>query len=164
VILCTGVSDAYSLFNGWDAYVGRSLFWCLACDGYECKGTRVVVLGHTNTAAVEALQLQRFTTKLMVLTNSEMCGIDAAYQTCLRRANIPLVHDRITTVHGTDGRFEALYTAGGLCLRLDRLFCQPEMTPQTHLARELGVRLSPEGSICVDTEQITNISGVYAAM
>jgi thioredoxin reductase len=29
VILCTGVADHYACFAGWEACVGRSLFWCL---------------------------------------------------------------------------------------------------------------------------------------
>jgi len=38
VILCTGVIDHYPHFDGWQAYVGRSMFWCITCDGYGCKG------------------------------------------------------------------------------------------------------------------------------
>jgi len=36
-------------------------------------------------------------------------------------------------------------------------------TPQTRLAEDLGVRLSKNGYIAVDTEQKTSVPGIYAA-
>jgi len=35
VVLATGVVDHYPRFEGWESYVGTSLFWCITCDGYE---------------------------------------------------------------------------------------------------------------------------------
>lgn len=163
VILCTGVIDHYPHFDGWEEYVGRSMFWCITCDGYGCKMARVVVTGNTNAAAAEALQLQRFTDKISVLTNSQECWIDETFQARLRKHHIPLIHDKIDSAIGRDGRFEALCTKSGRRIELDQLFCQHGATPQSQLARDLGVRVSPEGYIEVDTEQRTNIPGVYAA-
>ncbi len=163
VILCTGVIDHYPHFDGWEEYVGRSMFWCITCDGYGCKMARVVVAGNTNAAAAEALQLQRFTDRISVLTNSQDCWIDEKFQARLKQRHIPLIHDKIDSAIGRDGQFEALCTKSGRRIELDQLFCQHGATPQSQLARALGVKLSPEGYIEVDTEQKTNIPGVYAA-
>lgn len=163
VIVCTGVIDHYSHFNNWDEYVGRSMFWCITCDGYGCKGARVVVTGNTNAAAAEALQLQRFTHQITVLTDSHECYIDETFQQRLRTHNIPLIHDKIDYAQGRDGQFEAICTKKGQRIELDQLFCQHGATPQTKLAEQLGVLLSREGYICVDTEQKTNVGGVFAA-
>jgi thioredoxin reductase (NADPH) len=161
--LCTGVIDHYSHFDGWDEYVGRSMFWCITCDGYGCKDARVVVTGTTNAAASEALQLQRFTNHLTVLTDSHECYIDEQFQQRLRKHNIPLVHDKIDRAVGHDGQFEAIYTKSGQRIELDQLFCQHGATPLTKLAKDLGVTITAEGYICTDVEQKTNIPGVYAA-
>lgn len=163
VIICTGVVDHYPHFEGWEAYVGRSMFWCITCDGYGCKMARVVVTGNTNQAALEALQLRRFTQRISVLTNSQHCYIDDTFQERLKRYAIPLIHDKIDTVIGHDGQFEAIITKGGQRIELDQLFAQHGATPQSRLARDLGVQLTREGYICVDTEQKTNIPGVFAA-
>jgi len=163
VILCTGVLDHYPHFDGWDAYVGRSMFWCITCDGYSCKGERVVVAGNTNETAAEALQLQRFTDRLTVLTDSQECEISQAFQERLKRAGIPLIHDKIASVEGHDGRFEAICTKSGRRIELDQLFSQQGATPQTKLAEDLGVELSQQSYIMTDTEQKTNVPGVYAA-
>jgi thioredoxin reductase (NADPH) len=163
VIICTGVIDHYPHFEGWEEYVGRSMFWCITCDGYGCKGARVVVIGHTNEAASEAMQLQRFTDKLTVLTNSHEYAITPTFEERLKNANIPLIRDKIDYVIGQDGMFEAICTQGGLRLELDQLFCQQGATPQAKLAVDLGVDLSDLGYIETDTEQKTNVPGVFAA-
>jgi thioredoxin reductase (NADPH) len=163
VILCTGVIDHYSHFEGWDEYVGRSMFWCITCDGYGCKDACVVVTGNTNAAASEALQLQRFTDRITVLTDSHDCYIDDEFQRRLRQHNIELIHDKIDAAIGRDGQFEAICTKGGRRIELDQLFSQHGATPQTKLAQQLGVLLCREGYICVDSEQKTNVAGVYAA-
>jgi thioredoxin reductase (NADPH) len=163
VILCTGVIDHYPHFNGWDEYVGRSMFWCITCDGYGCKGARVVVAGNSDASAAEAMQLRRFTDKLTVLTDSQECNISEKFQERLRRAGIPLIHDKIAEVIGEHGHFEAICTRGGRRIELDQLFSQQGATPQSKLAVDLGVRLSPSGYIETDTEQKTNVPGVYAA-
>jgi thioredoxin reductase (NADPH) len=163
VVIATGVIDHYPHFDGWDEYVGRSMFWCITCDGYACKGERVVVIGHTNDAAAEAMQLRRFTDQLTILTNSQECDIDAEFEARLGQAGIPLLHDKIDYVVGQGGYFQQLHTREGRCIELDQLFAVQGQTPQSDLARQVGVELSPRGYITVDTEQRTNVLGVFAA-
>jgi thioredoxin reductase (NADPH) len=164
VILCTGVIDHYPHFDGWEEYVGRSMFWCITCDGYASRGMRIVVLGNTNEAVSEAMQLSRFTDRLTVLTNTqEPCEVSPEFQKRLERRGIPLICDKIEQVDGRDGQFEALYTMGGQRIELDRLFNQQGATPQSKLADDLGVELSEQGYIQTDTEQKTNVPGVFAA-
>jgi thioredoxin reductase (NADPH) len=163
VILCTGVIDHYPHFEGWEEYVGRSMFWCITCDGYGCKGARVVVLGCTNAAAAVAMQLRRFTNQVTVLTNSDRCEIADGFRRRLESADVPLIEDKISAAEGEDGMLRALILRSGTILELDQLFSQQGATPQVELASQLGVRLSEDGYIIVDSEQHTNVPGVYAA-
>jgi thioredoxin reductase (NADPH) len=163
VILCSGVLDHYPHFDGWDEYVGRSMFWCITCDGYGCRHQRVVVIGNTNNAASEALQLQRFDASLTVLTNSETSEVSEKFVKRLAEAHIPMIHDKIDEVKGHNGRFEAIITRDGSRIELDQLFSQQGATPQTKLAEDVGVKLSDNGYIKIDSEQKTNIPGFYAA-
>jgi thioredoxin reductase (NADPH) len=162
-ILCTGVIDHYPKFDGWDEYVGRSMFWCITCDGFGCRGARVLVVGNTNAAASEALQLTRFTPHLTVITDSNRCEIGDHFQKRLKNAGIALVHDKICAAEGTNGTLKSVTLDSGTRLEADQLFSQHGATPQTTLAEDVGVLLSREGYICVDTEQKTNVAGVYAA-
>ncbi len=163
LIVCTGVIDHYPHFDGWDEYVGRSLFWCITCDGYSCKGARVVVMGNSDQTAVEALQLQRFTDKLTLLTQSHQHTISPLLQRRLEAARIPLIVDKLDRVIGQDGYFKAIRTQRGQWLDLDQLFSVQGTTPQSELAAQLGVHLSEQGYIEVDSEQRTNVPGIFAA-
>lgn len=163
VILCTGVVDHWPRFQDWQEYVGRSMFWCLTCDGYSSRGMRLVAVGSTEEAAITALQLQRFTPDVTLLTNAPDIQIRTQIQERLAAAGIPLIHDEIVSVEGRDGMFEALLTRDGRRIELDRLFSLTGATPRTKLAEDLHVRLHTNGYILVDTEQKTNVPGVYAA-
>jgi len=163
VILCTGVVDHYPQFDGWEEYVGRSMFWCITCDGYLCKGRRVVVVGHTNEAAALAMQLTRLTDRLTLLTNSESFEMSPRFIERLNAAGIPIVRDRIDQARGQNGMFEALILKSGDVLPLDQMFSHQGATPRNELARQLGLELSKQGYIIVDHEQKTSMPGVYAA-
>jgi thioredoxin reductase (NADPH) len=163
VILCTGVIDHYPHFDGWEEYVGRSMFWCITCDGYGCKDKSVVVTGNTNAAASEALQLQRFTDRLTVLTNSHEDEITESFEKRLENAGIPLIRDKIAEVIGADGEFETLVTQAGRRIALDQLFNQQGATPQSKLAVDVGAKVTSAGYIVVDNDQQTDIPGLFAA-
>jgi thioredoxin reductase (NADPH) len=163
VIICTGVLDHYPHFHGWEQYVGHSMFWCITCDGYSSKGKNILVIGHTNGAAGEAVQLSRFSNRLTVLTNSHVNEIDAKYQARLEKFGIEVIHDKIERAIGTDGQFEAVLTEEGRHIPLDALFCTQGATPEVQLAVDLGVKLYENGYIDTDIEQKTNVPGVYAA-
>ncbi|MQY35641.1 Thioredoxin reductase [Streptomyces sp. RB17] len=163
LVLATGVLDHFPHFEGWESYVGRSMFWCITCDGYENRGRSILVVGHTDAAAGEAMQLHSLTDRVRVLTNSGSDEISPKFRRRLENAGIPVVHDRIGEVEGADGMLSAVLTREGRRLELDALFSIQGATPETTLARQLGVRLAPTGYVQVDSEQKTSVPGVYAA-
>lgn len=163
VIICTGVVDFWPMFPGWQAYVGRSMFWCITCDGYSSRGMKLVVVGNTDDAAITSIQLKRFTDDVTIITNQPECHITEDAQERLKRAGIPLIHDMIRTAHGTDGQFEAILTQGGRTIPLDRLFNQQGARPLVKLACDLGAQLDENGYISVDEEQKSSVPGLYAA-
>ena len=67
VILATGVRDDFPKFPGWAECIGRSLFWCIACDGYEAIGCLTAVIGHDEEAVETALDLLDFTAEVSIV-------------------------------------------------------------------------------------------------
>ncbi len=163
VVICTGVLDHYPHFHGWEEYVGRSMFWCITCDGYASKGKNILVVGNTDGAAGEAVQLSRFSKRLTLLTNSHANSMSGKYLDRLARFDIPVIHDKIERANGVEGHFRSVLTENGLEIELDALFCTQGATPEVQLAKDLGVKLSDNGYIDTDIEQRTNVPGVYAA-
>jgi thioredoxin reductase (NADPH) len=164
IVLATGVLDHFPHFPGWESYVGRSMFWCITCDGYENRGKNILVVGHSDGAAGEAMQLHSLTDRVQLLTNSEAHEISPKFLTRLAAAGIEVIDDHIGSVEGADGVMSAVITRkAGRRLGLDSLFSIQGANPETSLARQLGVALAPSGWIDVDTEQKTSVPGVYAA-
>ena len=166
VILATGVRDNWTRFPGFEAFVGRSLHWCVVCDGYEMRGKRVVVAGNDDEAARVALQLYRFTSDVTLVTNDGALGLTPEAAGWLERRKVPVVIGRIASGRARDGEpgmLASLHLEDGRELPVEHLFSHQGATPQTALARSLGVELSGSGYIKGDTEQRTSEPFVYAA-
>jgi thioredoxin reductase (NADPH) len=163
VILATGVRDHFPLFPAWQDYVGRSLFWCIVCDGYSTRGKRIVVVGNDGAAGVTALQFLEFTAHVTLLTNAPEERLGPAVCQALERRGVPLVIGEIAGVDGQDGILASLTLQDGRSLELDFLFSLQGQTPNSELAATLGVGLSPGGFILANANQETAVPGVFAA-
>lgn len=165
VVIATGVTDSWARFPGHEDYIGRSMHWCIVCDGYEMEGQRVVVVGNDEHAAELAIQMLRYETEgVTVVTNSGALGISPCMTGALHHHGIQVVVGRIAGARAkAKGEFEALQIEGREEIPLDHLFCGQGAQPNTALARSLGVELNDDGYIRVDTESHTSVTGVFAA-
>ena len=166
VILATGVNDRWPEFPGYEEFVGRTMHWCIVCDGFEMQGKRVVVIGNDDEAAQTAAQMLRFTDRVTVVTNDGSLGLAPETVERLDEHRIRLLVGRIAGATARDGEKGALATVrleGGEEIEADHLFSVQGSEPNTALARSLGVRLTGGGYVEVDTEGKTSVPGVYAA-
>jgi thioredoxin reductase (NADPH) len=168
VILATGVKDRWTDFPGYEAYVGKTLHWCIVCDGFEMQGQRVLVVGNDDHTAELAIQMLRFTREVSILTNSGSLGMPSALVQQLDDRGIRLVVGRLAGARsrkGEEGAFAAVQVEGAdeIELELDHLFSYQGADPNCELARSLGVDQTAGGYLKVDAECRTSVPGVYAA-
>ena len=163
IILATGVSDKFPEFEGSEECIGKSMFWCIICDGYEATGKKIVVLGHGDRAATLALQLLAFTPHVTLVSWDEKLTIDGAKLDMLQEHGIA-VHDSACNVYQCSaGQLSFVQLDDGTKLELDTLFVAQHMEPNNELAKQLNLRLDEHGFVLTDTEQVTNVEGVFAA-
>ena len=91
MVVATGVRDHFPQVPDWESYVGRSLFWCIVCDGYSSRGKNLIAVGNDDEAAITALQFLQFTDRVSLLTNSLECEVSATAKRSLKRHGIPLI-------------------------------------------------------------------------
>lgn len=163
VIFATGVTDVWPSFDNTRRYVGKSLFWCITCDGFRCRDKRVVVLGNSNEAATTALQLLNYTPHVSMLCSEAECEISHEKQVQMEALGVPLLFGRIERARGTAGKLNALFLEDGKCVELDYLFSMLGQVPNSQLAAGLGATLVERGCIKVDSDLATNVPGVFAA-
>ncbi|MGI8925493.1 MAG: NAD(P)/FAD-dependent oxidoreductase [Tepidiformaceae bacterium] len=162
-VFATGVTDHFPRFPEWTDYVGRSIFWCIVCDGYATRGKRIVIVGNATEAAVTALQFLQFTHQITMLTNAPKNDMSEAVCDELASHNIDVVVDTIAGIEGHDGILGRVRLGGGGALEADFLFSLEGCAPNNKLARSVGVEVDEEGFIITDEEQVTCVPGAFAA-
>ena len=166
VILATGVRDNFPKFLGWAQCVGKSLFWCIACDGYESTGKVVAVLGHDEDAVETALDLLDFTDKVSIVAGRPE-GFDVPEQRLadLRDNGIEAYPYAVAAYVNADGQIEELMLddPAATCVPVEMVFVYRRPTPRTDIAVALGLKLNHLGHIVVDLDQHTSVPGLYAA-
>jgi thioredoxin reductase (NADPH) len=165
LIVATGVRDEWPVFPGCELCVGRSLFWCIVCDGLEARGRRVAVVGADEHAVQTALGLQVFTDRITLVTGDgprEDGRLDDAASAGVE------VHDAtVETWRHTEGAMECLElrTDDGRVheMAVDMVFVAARKHPRSALARRLGAALDDLGYVRVDADQCTPVRGLFAA-
>jgi thioredoxin reductase (NADPH) len=163
-VLATGVRDRWLTFPGYEDFIGRSLHWCIVCDGYEMQGRRVAIVGNDEGAAEMAEQMCTFTDQVTLVSNSGSLGLPVETAQQLERRGVPVIVGRIAGARArTAGHFAALRLEDGGEVEVDHVFSVQGAEPNTALARSIGVALNAHGYIRVDTEAHTSVPGVFAA-
>ena len=164
LIIATGVSDHFPDFERCDDCIGKSLFWCIICDGYEAMGKKIVVLGSGNRAASLALQLLVFTDKVSLVPWKKPLHAEPQRIAAMREHGIAVYESHVRSYNcAPDGQLASLTLEDDTQVDLDSLFVTQWIEPNTQLAEKLGVRIDEKGFIVVDVEQCTTVDGVYAA-
>ncbi|CAA9577818.1 MAG: Thioredoxin reductase [uncultured Thermomicrobiales bacterium] len=167
ILLATGVRDRWVEFPGYEEFIGRTIHWCIVCDGYEMQGQRVVIAGNDEHTAEMAVQMLRFTQDVTVVTNAGSLGMPPALVKRLDQHRIRLAVGRIVGARAREeGALAALtIESGGETTEVaaDHLFSVQGSEPNNALARSLGVRLSADGFVEAGTEGMTSVPGVFAA-
>jgi thioredoxin reductase (NADPH) len=165
VILATGVKDCYPGIENAQEYLGKSLFWCITCDGYKVRNKNVLVIGHTNSVVCTCLQLLNFTSNLFFVTNVAKGEgqITQDWIKKLKRANIPFYDTQIQEIHGENGFIKKIHLVNGESISDVYLFSQQGAIPKSDLAIQMGIKVNAEKYIETDEEQRTNVPLIYAA-
>jgi len=163
LILATGVSDRFPEFEGSEECIGKSMFWCIICDGYEAIDKQIVVLGHGSRAASLALELLVFTRNITLVSWDAPLDIADEKLKALEEHGVKVIDSGCTLYQCSNGQLTSLRLEDGKELELEMLFVSQIIEPHNELAKKLNCRLDDKGFLMVDTEQATNIPGVYGA-
>jgi thioredoxin reductase (NADPH) len=166
VILATGVMGHFPEFPGRDDCVGRSLFWCIHCDGYESIDKAVGVVGHDEEAVETALDLLDFTSRVtLVAGRAEGFDVPGSRLADLAAHGIATYPNSIVEYRCADGQIQALVLddEARTTVPVEHVYTIRRSIAANALARQLGVELNEIGQIVVTPEQHTNVPGVFAA-
>ncbi|MDQ3008693.1 MAG: NAD(P)/FAD-dependent oxidoreductase [bacterium] len=165
IIIATGVTDLYPNLPNFEEYLGRSLFWCITCDGFKTVGKKVIVVGDTDEAACTALQFLQFTKEVVLVTNysPDQSQLSKKWRERLWKRHVEVFESEIKSINGAAGQVSSLELDNQQQLAADFIFNMQGAIPNNSLATELGVQVNGDGYIEANDEQQTNVPFVFAA-
>lgn len=169
VIIATGIEDVMPDFPGNDEHEGKSMHWCILCDGHHVNGKRVLCVGRNADGVDMTLRLRQFTRKLTFLTE-DLSKIPMRELSKLYEERIPVHEGTIAAVtdHKSKGWMKSVTVtlSDGTEKKLptDAIFHRLGIEPYNDVAQKLGLRLDDRGLIVADLRTMeTSVPNVYVA-
>ncbi|MGV2621942.1 NAD(P)/FAD-dependent oxidoreductase [Halobacillus sp. ACCC02827] len=164
VLLATGVEDNLPDIAGLFPCLGRSIYVCPDCDGYEITNKKTVVIGSGDAGARMAETLMYWTKDLIVIDHLSK-EISPVFDELSRMEAIPVIQGKVDQIEQKDGIMAGLKLDSGRVLRAEKAFLAlGGSRPVTALAEKLGAIVKGSGPVMTDTRTTaTNIEGLFAA-
>jgi thioredoxin reductase (NADPH) len=164
VIIATGLIRRKLGLPKEDKLSGKGVSYCATCDGFFYKDKIVGVVGGSDAAALSAMLLSKYASKVYVIYRRERMRCEPYWLTILE--DDPKVefnyNANVAELKGEE-KLEGVKLDNGNELKLDGLFIEIGSEPSTDLFAPLGVEVDKRGYVKVDDGMKTNIPRIYAA-
>jgi len=165
LIVATGVKDIFPTFPHSENFLGKSIFWCIMCDGWKIRDKKVLIVGFDDMAAKTCLRLLNFTKDISILINckEEDISIKPSDMKELKKRKIDIHYGNIAKAKGKKGMLESVTTDTGEEIKTEYIFSKLGYKVQSDIAQELGAVIESKGFIKTDENQRTSVPFLYAA-
>lgn len=165
VVIASGASSRKLDVKGERELTGKGVSYCATCDGAFFKNKTVAVIGGGNTAAEDALYLEKLAKKVYIVHRRDKLRADAIVANRLLSSSIQPIWDSVVqSVEGEDKVMELtlknVKTDDLTSLSVDGVFVAIGQTPNSQGFD--GVDVTTSGYILTDERMRTNLQGVYA--
>ncbi len=168
VVIATGASPRELGLDEEQAFIGRGVGYCAACDGMFYRGKTVAVVGGGNSAAADALLLSRIAKKVILIHRRDTLRAEHIHHRPLQEAeNIEFMwNTTVIRLKGDDKltgiRVKNSFTGEESEVPVDGLFVSIGRKPATAMLNG-QLPLSNGGYVLADETTQTQTAGVYAA-
>jgi thioredoxin reductase len=122
VLLATGLTDRIPAIPGLTPTLGRTVYVCPDCDGYEIQDQRTILLGAGEAGANMAMILIQRTTELLYI-NHEQSPISAELHRSMKEAGVRYLEAAVQEVQQMqDGHITGVLTEDGQIFESERGF------------------------------------------
>lgn len=165
VIIASGANARKLGVPSESKFIGKGVSYCATCDGAFFKGKTVAVIGGGNTAAEDALYLEKLAKKVYMVHRRDALRADDILVKRLEKSNVEIVWDSVVENLGGEDKITQLTlknvkTNALTTISVDGVFVAIGQTPNSQGFE--NVSLSSGGYIITDDNMHTNIDKVYA--
>ena len=165
VIIASGASARKLGVENENEFIGKGVSYCATCDGAFFKGKTVAVIGGGNTAAEDALYLEKLAKKVYLVHRRDALRADKILCDRLEKSGVSIIWDSVVeSLSGEDKiaqvTLKNVKTDALTPLSVDGVFVAIGEIPNSQLFE--SVEKTPSGYIVTNDVMRTNIHGVYA--
>jgi thioredoxin reductase (NADPH) len=157
LLISTGSAVFKKEISNQENFIGKGVSFCVPCDGFFFKDKKVIVVGNSDYALEEAIELLNYTKDITLFSNGKKLDFD---KKLLTSKGIKFEDSVIEKIIGSK-KVEGIKT-NNKKLNVDGIFIASGDADSNDLARMLGL-LVKNNKIVVDANMKTNLPGIFAA-
>ena len=173
ILIATGAHPRTIGFKGEEEHKGQGVAYCATCDGEFFTDKKIFVVGGGFAAAEESVFLTKFARHVTILIRDDdfTCAASVAEKAKNHEKITVITNTIVEEVSGENGlnyiRYKNTKTDQITEHRAENgdffgVFVFAGYTPDTELVKDI-IELNEHGYIVTDSQQKTNIEGMYAA-
>ena len=173
ILIATGAHPRTVGFKGEQEYKGRGVAYCATCDGEFFTDKVIFVIGGGFAAAEESVFLTKFAKHVTIFIRKDdfSCAASVADKAKNHKKITVVPNTVVEEVSGKNGlnyiRYKNTKTGEVSEYHAENgdffgVFVFAGYTPDTELVKDI-IELNEHGYIITDSEQKTNVDGIYAA-
>ena len=163
ILIATGAKHRKADIIGESEFLGKGVSYCGMCDGPLFKGKDVIVYGGGDTALKTAVFLQGLGCKVSVVHRRNEFRAAKENIDKAKKAGIKFILERTIKEIAGSKLVEKVILDNDKEVKCQGVFIAIGEVPAVELVKKLGVKINESNFIIVDSEQRTNVKGVYAA-
>ncbi|MBI2597874.1 MAG: FAD-dependent oxidoreductase [Candidatus Diapherotrites archaeon] len=160
IIIATGIPITSSGIKNEGKFVGKGLSYCVSCDGFFFKGKKVAIIGNSNHAADEAVDLLHYTGDVTIISDNEKFEFSKEFEAEIRKRKIKVLNKNVEEFRG-EKFLHTIVFSDHAAMDFDGVFMACGTSSAIDFARELGVVVE-NNVLAVDERNMTNVPGVFA--
>lgn len=169
IIIATGAKPRILGLPDEERYIGRGIHYCATCDGGFYKGKTVAVIGGGKTAISDAKYLAKLAKKIYIIHRRDTLRAKGAeIESIANLSNVEIIYNSVVdSIVSADKKLTGLNiknVASGEVkeLKVDGVFMAIGLIPNSEPFKSLGINMTEQGYITVDSHRSTNKNNVYA--
>lgn len=169
IIIATGAKPRSLGLPDEERYIGRGIHYCATCDGGFYKGKTVAVIGGGKTAISDAKYLAKLAKKIYIIHRRDTLRAKGAeIESIANLSNVEIIYNSVVdSIVSADKKLTGLNIKNVVSgevdeLKVDGVFMAIGLIPNSEPFKTLGINMTEQGYITVDSHRLTNKNNVYA--
>ena len=161
LLLATGMRDRLPDTPGFRELLGRGVYVCPYCDGWEVRDRKIVAYAPATTGPDFALGLLTWSRDVALVTPGERVNADD--RALLSRHGVVLHEEPIASLESSEMGLCAMVLESGARLACDAVFVKFGEVQAAPFAMELGCELTEQNTVATGNGERAGPKGVFVA-